>query len=73
MLYARLLARQEVGRILYLAVLERVRRFVFEEEAGQVLLEDGVLRLFSFDPDHEEIVLAFRSPEMRELTEFAVA
>lgn len=55
-LYARLLARQDVGRTLYLAIPERIRRSVFEEEAGQVLLEDGVLRLFSFDPDQEVIV-----------------
>jgi hypothetical protein len=55
-LYAHLLARQEAGRVLYLAIPERARRSVFEEEAGLVLLEDGVLRLFSFDPDQEVIV-----------------
>lgn len=32
------------------------RRSVFEEEADQVLLEDGIVRLFSFDPDQEVIV-----------------
>ncbi|MDQ2686416.1 MAG: fatty-acid oxidation protein subunit alpha [Armatimonadota bacterium] len=55
-LYARLLARQDAERTLYLAIPERARRSVFEEEAGQVLLEDGIVRLFSFDPELEVIV-----------------
>jgi hypothetical protein len=29
---------------------------VVEEEAGQVLLEDGLIRLVVFDPELEEIV-----------------
>ncbi len=55
-LYAHLLMRSDPGRVLYLAVPELARRNVFEEEAGQVMLEDGVVRLFSFDPDQERIV-----------------
>jgi len=55
-LYAHLLRRSEPDRVLYLAVPELARRSVFEEEAGQVMLEDGVIRLFSFDPDQEAIV-----------------
>ncbi len=55
-LYAHLLRRSEPERILYLALPETARRSVFEEEAGQVMLEDGVVRLFSFDPDREAIV-----------------
>ena len=55
-LYAHLLMRSDPDRILYLAVPELARRNVFEEEAGQVMLEDGVVRLFSFDPELERIV-----------------
>jgi len=55
-LYARLLARYDPDRVLYLALPEPARRSVFEEEAGQILLEDGVIRLFSFDVESEEIV-----------------
>jgi hypothetical protein len=55
-LYAHLLKRYQPERTLYLAVTETVRRNVFEEEAGEVLLEDGVLRLVSFDPTEEVII-----------------
>ena len=55
-LYAHLLRRTDPDRVLYLAVPELARRTVFEEEAGQVMLEDGVIRLFSFDPESEAIV-----------------
>jgi hypothetical protein len=55
-LYAHLLKRSDPERVLYLALPEIARRNVFEEEAGQVMLEDGVVRLFSFDPDQEVIV-----------------
>jgi XisH protein len=55
-LYERLLVRYAADRRLYLAVTEEVRKSVFEEEAGQVLLEDEVLRLVTFDPEQEVIV-----------------
>ncbi len=55
-LYAHLLQRSDPDRVLYLAVPELARRNVFEEEAGQVMLEDRVIRLFSFDPEQEIIV-----------------
>lgn len=55
-LYERLLVRYAADRRLYLAVTEEVRKSVFEEEAGQVLLEDGLLRLVTFDPKQEVIV-----------------
>jgi len=55
-LYAHLLTRSEPDRVLYLAVPETARRSVFEEEAGQVMLEDGVVRLFSSDPDQEAVI-----------------
>ncbi len=55
-LYDRLLKRYAVDRKLYLAVTEEIRKSVFEEEAGQVLLEDKILRLVTFDPKQEIIV-----------------
>ena len=55
-LYAHLLMRHEPDRTLYLAVPEEVRKSVFEEEAGQILIQDGLIRLFSFNPTQEEII-----------------
>lgn len=55
-LYERLLRRYEPERILYLAVSDEVEKSVFEEEAGQVLIEDKVLRLCTFDTTKEKII-----------------
>jgi hypothetical protein len=55
-LYDRLLKRYEPERKLYLAVPESVRESIFEEEAGKVLLEDEIIRLFTFDIDQKEVV-----------------
>ncbi|MBW4631805.1 MAG: XisH family protein [Iphinoe sp. HA4291-MV1] len=55
-LYARLLKRYYPDYTLYLAVNEDTRKRVFEEEAGQTLIEDGVIRLVTFDPTKEAIV-----------------
>ena len=55
-LYNRLLKRYDPKRKLYLAVTEDVGKSVFEEEAGQVLLEDGIIQLFTFAPTIEEII-----------------
>jgi hypothetical protein len=55
-LYDRLLKRYEPERKLYLAVPEEVGQTVFEEEAGQILLEDNIIKVFTFDPIKEEIV-----------------
>jgi len=54
-LYERLLLRYDPERTLYLAITDSVYRTVFEEEAGQILLEDKLLRLLTFDPDQEVI------------------
>jgi len=51
-----LLVRYAANRRLYLAVTEEVRKSVFAAAAGQVLLEDGILRLVTFDPEQEVIV-----------------
>lgn len=55
-LYEHLLTRYEPKRKLYLAVPEDVRESVFEEEAGLVLIEDKIIRLFTFDSNQEEII-----------------
>lgn len=55
-LYAQLLKRYYPEYILYLAVSEATRKTVFEEEAGQTLILDGIIRLVSFDPTLEVII-----------------
>jgi hypothetical protein len=55
-LYDHLLARYYPEYKLFLAVSESTCKTVFEEEAGQTLIEDGVIRLFSFDAEQEVIV-----------------
>jgi hypothetical protein len=55
-LYEHLLTRYEPERKLYLAVPEDVRESVFEEEAGLVLIEDKIIRLFTFDSNQEEVI-----------------
>ncbi len=55
-LYARLLKRYYPNHTLYLAVSEDIRRTVFEEEAGQTLIEDGIIRLVTFEPTQEVII-----------------
>lgn len=55
-LYAQLLKRYAPDRTLYLGVTEDVRKTVFEEEAGQILIEDGIIRLVTFNPVEEVIV-----------------
>jgi len=55
-LYARLLIRYYPDHTLYLAVSENIRKTVFEEEAGQTLIEDGIIRLVTFDPKEEAII-----------------
>lgn len=54
--YTRLLKRYYPEYILYLAVSEDTRKRVFEEEAGQTLIEDGIIRLVTFDIFQEEII-----------------
>jgi len=55
-LYAHLMLRYYPEYTLFLAVNENTCKTVFEEEAGQTLIEDGIIRLFSFDPIQEVIV-----------------
>jgi hypothetical protein len=60
-LYERLLIRYEPERKLYLAVADSVYKTVFEGEAGQILLEDKLIRLLTFDPK-EEVITQWISP-----------
>ena len=55
-LYNSILSRYDPKRQLYLAVTDEVYKSVFEEEVGQILLEDQVIRLMTFNTDQEEIV-----------------
>ena len=55
-LYTHLLARYDPERRLYLAVTDSVYESVFEEEAGEILLQDGVIRLITFNPEQEAII-----------------
>jgi XisH protein len=41
---------------LYLAVTKEVSQSVFEEEAGQTMIEDGIIRLVIFDGKQEVLV-----------------
>ena len=54
--YAHLLRRYYPEHKLFLAVSENTCKTVFKEEAGQTLIEDGIIQLFSFDPNQEVIV-----------------
>jgi len=54
--YTHLLRRYYPEYKLFLAVSENTCKTVFEEEAGQTLIEDGIIELFSFDPNQEVIV-----------------
>ena len=55
-LYTHLLARYDPERKLYLAVTDSVYESVFEEEAGEILLQDGVIRLITFNAEQEAII-----------------
>lgn len=55
-LYRQLLKRYYPDYILHLAISEATRKTVFEEEAGQTLIQDGIIRLVTFDPTQEAII-----------------
>ena len=55
-LYSSLLARSDPERKVYLAITDEVYESVFEEEAGQILIQDGLLSLVTFDANREELV-----------------
>jgi hypothetical protein len=55
-LYARLLIRYARSEPSILQLQRKYASTVFEEEAGQILIEDGIIRLVTFDPTQEVIV-----------------
>lgn len=55
-LYARALQKREPERRLYLAVDRNIFETLFEEEAGQLLLQEPGFRLLVFDAITEEII-----------------
>lgn len=55
MLYERVLRREQPDRELWLAVPSRVWNGLFREALGELLLEDGGLRLLVVDAKHEVI------------------
>jgi hypothetical protein len=55
-LYEHILSRYDPDRKLYLAAPETVRESIFEGEAATILIEDRVIRLFTFNQTQEEIV-----------------
>jgi hypothetical protein len=55
-LYEHALRREEPDRTLYLAVPEPAWQEVFADDVGQVLLDDQVLRVVTFDPLKEELI-----------------
>jgi hypothetical protein len=55
-LYDHALRREEPERTLYLAIPEPAWQIVFAEAFGEILIDDHVLRIVTFDPDTEEII-----------------
>jgi hypothetical protein len=55
-LYARALRKREPDRCLYLAISHGTFQTIFQEEAGQLILEEPDFRLIVFDPDREDII-----------------
>lgn len=55
-MYHQVLAEQNIKRELYLAIPRRTYETIFQDELGQILLKNGLLRLFVFDEIEEVIV-----------------
>ena len=55
-LYSRILEKRDPNRQIYLAVDRNIFETLFEEEAGQILLEEPGFRLLVFDAKIEEII-----------------
>jgi hypothetical protein len=54
-LYQNVLMRTEPERILYLAIRESTFIKLFEQEIGQILLENRIIKVLTFNPEIEEI------------------
>ena len=55
-LYEHALRREDPERTLYLALPETAWQQVFLDALGEILIDDKVLRVVTFDPSKEEIV-----------------
>jgi hypothetical protein len=55
-LYEHALRREEPNRTLFLAIPDTAWSVAFEGALGEILIEDRVLRVVTFDPVKEEIV-----------------
>jgi XisH protein len=55
-LYEFALRREEPDRSLFLAVSESIWQNVFADALGELLIDDRILRVVTFDPMKEEIV-----------------
>ena len=55
-MYARTLQKRDPNRLLYLAVSRNTFEYLFQEEAGKLLLEEPGFRIVVFDAKSEEIV-----------------
>jgi hypothetical protein len=55
-LYEHALRREDPDRSLYLAVSESTWQLVFKDALGEILIDDHVLRVVTFDPTKQEIV-----------------
>jgi hypothetical protein len=47
--------RTEPERILYLAIRESTFIKLFEQEIGQILLENQIIKVLTFNPETDEI------------------
>jgi hypothetical protein len=54
-LYEKIIKRQLLERILYLAIRETTYNNLFSQEIGQILLEEKTLKLIIFNPEEEVI------------------
>ena len=54
-LYQNVLSRIDPERTLYLAIRDASFLKLFEQEVGQILIENQVLKLLTFNPDQEVI------------------
>jgi hypothetical protein len=54
-LYQNVLMRTEPERILYLAIRESTFIKLFEQEIGQILLENQIIKVLTFNPETDEI------------------
>jgi hypothetical protein len=54
-LYERILRQIDPERTVVLAVPDDVLRSVFLKDLGELLVQDGVLRVFGYDSENEEV------------------